>query len=220
MLWTWLLLAYHSCVAEFMQYWYAWMGTQVDEVFLFHNTRDLFLDIGVSPSAWAKRLSDEDPADWDDARMEVRYRYRGHKYRAVVPVDLTSRGLVMPDLPGTRTTPARRVFKAILVRSEEGTRCDKVLTSFARGAVTGTRCDKSAVSSFARGTLVNVTRRVNKYQGPYHDFHGQRIRVDTMFPFEGPPGKLYLLLPIVDVIAVSPTDYLVWQDGNLCVHPA
>lgn len=46
--------------------------------------------------------------------------------------------------------------------------------------------------------LLDVTRRVLKYQGPARDFHGTPIRVRDLFPFDDRDDAVFAFLRVID----------------------
>ena len=100
------------------------------------------------PDRW--EASVRSATGWHDVaiRAEVRYTFRGGKYRVVLrPGDVCS--FTVP--PERRRKGPRGVVAAELVGD---------------------------------GASFDITRRIHKYQGPAKDFHGLRVAVTDMFPYD------------------------------------
>ena len=110
------------------------------------------------PATWERDA--REMTGWTDFRAEVRYTFRGKKYRMVLrPGDPSA-------FPGAAfytdsTAPACRLPKGVLSARLQG--------------------------RLGSGIDADVTGRVMKYQGPRGDFHaglGLHVRVHDMFPFD------------------------------------
>jgi len=84
--WRLLRLLAHLSYLRMLRWWRAWQGVEVQAAFVFHNTRDLWEDIGIYSDKWAERVT-ACLNEWGEAapdyRVEVRYTLHGQKYRDV-----------------------------------------------------------------------------------------------------------------------------------------
>lgn len=134
------------------------------------------------PAAWLAQAARAAP-EFESLRVEVRYVYRGAKYRAVLRPGDDAEAVLPPGAAGAGgglLAPPR------------------VVSARLQGPPGSDDVDR------------DVTARVRKYQGPARDFHGWGVRLHDMFPFEDhdDDARVYSHLRIVDARArVTDLDY-------------
>jgi len=107
---------------------------------------------------WKRDIQAEFP-DWPDWRVEVRYSYKGHKFRM----------LLRPDDEFTWPLPVTDEIDSHFhcVRAPHGILAASLLPRPGSGA-----------------REMDITTRVQKYAGVTRDFHGTLVRVHDMFPMD------------------------------------